>query len=186
MDESAGQIILTLLQTKYMLKHSGSIQINTGIEVINDRLVNNVDTKYFLENMQKWPSNNIEFCQKGKSLYGQADQNGFYISGKHKVFSRNIDSIEIKGKYTRKASETLIEYEIKPKAHKLIILIVINLMLTGIVMATYNRSELDGERSGIYSGIFIILLLVNILIPLGIKKELKSAEKKLIRMLTTP
>lgn len=33
-------------------------------------------------------------------------------------------------------------------------------------------------------GIFFILLLVNILIPLGIKKEIKSAEKILNRILT--
>ena len=167
-------------------KKIGNIKVDQNIKVIQDRLNKVVDTDYYSDNQHKWPSNNIELRPLGKIFYGQINNSGFYISGKHKLFREKFDGIEINGKFIEKNGETQIEYEISSKPQELIILIIINIVLISILFIIPYATGLESEKMKGYIGIPILLLYLNICIPIGLRKKLSKSEIKIKEIITTP
>ena len=166
-------------------KKTGNIEVDQDIKIIMDRLYKFVDTDYYSNNQHRWPSNNIEFSPSGKNFYGKINQNGFYISGKHKLFRKKFDDIEIKGKFIANHDSTLVEYEINSKPQNLLILIIINIALISILFIIPYASGLESEKMKGYIGIPILLVLLNIWIPSGLKKKLRQGEVKIKEIITT-
>ena len=167
-------------------KKVGNVKVDQNIKVIQDRLNKVVDMEYYYDNQHKWSSNNIELRSTEKIFYGQINNSGFYISGKYLLFREKFDDIEINGKFIEKDGKTQIEYEISSKPHKLIVLIIINIVLISSLFIIPYASGLESEKMKGYIGIPILLLYLDISIPIGLKKKLSKSEKKLKEIITTP
>jgi len=167
-------------------KNKGNIEVEQSIKVIQDRLFKYVDTEYYSDNKHKWPFNNIEINPTGRNLYGQIRNDGFYISGKSKLFRKKFDEIEINGKFEDIKSKTKIEYNINSKPQNLIILLIINIVLISILFILPNASGLESEKMKVYIVIPLLLVVFNLGIPLELKKKVRQGEEILKEIITTP
>ena len=167
------------------IKKTGNIETEQKLEFVQDRLYKIIDTEYYSEKQHKWPSNNIEFSFNGKNLYGEISSTKFYISGKHRLFRKKFDDIEIKGRFIEDKGKTRVEYEVSSKPQTIFSLIIVNLFFVLILLTLPIASGPESAKMSGYIGIPIFLLLFNIWFLFDIKRKLKQGEITLKKIITT-